>query len=176
MVLVGYFPPPLHILQFINIPGTRPWELSHIPNGVPLVSCEVPGLFLPSTHPWMASNPRSFSGGPQPFVFPKSSNPLLNFQELPSWDLFDASHLPPSVKKPSKSLPLQKPYTFKKLPKISEMFNLPLVIFEDSGVPKKQIPHLGVSKNRGTPKRMVYMENPIKMDDLGVPPFKETSI
>ena len=28
----------------------------------------------------------------------------------------------------------------------------------------------------GTPKWMVYMENPIKMDDLGVPPFKETSI
>ena len=27
--------------------------------------------------------------------------------------------------------------------------------------------HLGVSKNRGTPKWMVY--NPIKMDDLGVP-------
>ena len=26
-----------------------------------------------------------------------------------------------------------------------------------------------------TPKWMVYMENPIKMDDLGVPPFKETS-
>ena len=34
-----------------------------------------------------------------------------------------------------------------------------------------------VSKNRGTPKWMVkIMENPIKMDDLGVPPFKETSI
>ena len=34
-----------------------------------------------------------------------------------------------------------------------------------------------VSKNSGTgtPKRMVYMETPIKMDDLGVPPFKETS-
>ena len=26
------------------------------------------------------------------------------------------------------------------------------------------------------PKWMVYMENPIKMDDLGVPPFKETPI
>ena len=26
---------------------------------------------------------------------------------------------------------------------------------------------VGVSKNRGTPKWMVYMENPIKMDDLG---------
>ena len=34
--------------------------------------------------------------------------------------------------------------------------------------------YMGVSKNRGTPKWMVYMENPIKMDDLGVPPFKET--
>ena len=36
---------------------------------------------------------------------------------------------------------------------------------------------MGVSKNRGTPKWMVkIMENPIKMDDLGVPPFKETPI
>ena len=33
-----------------------------------------------------------------------------------------------------------------------------------------------VSKNRGTPKWMVKkMENLIKMDDLGVPPFLETS-
>ena len=32
-------------------------------------------------------------------------------------------------------------------------------------------------KNRDTPKLMVYfMENPIKMDDLGVPLFSETSI
>ena len=40
--------------------------------------------------------------------------------------------------------------------------------------------HLGVSKNRGTPKWMVYngkhMENPIKMDDLGVSLFSETLI
>ena len=34
--------------------------------------------------------------------------------------------------------------------------------------------YMGVSKNRGTPKWMVYNGNPIKMDDLGVPPFKET--
>ena len=35
----------------------------------------------------------------------------------------------------------------------------------------------GVSKNRGTPKWMAkIMENPIKMDDLGVPLFSETSI
>ena len=34
---------------------------------------------------------------------------------------------------------------------------------------------MGVSKNRGTPKWMVR-ENPIKMDDLGVPLFSETSI
>ena len=33
---------------------------------------------------------------------------------------------------------------------------------------KMGIIHLGVSKNRGTPKWMVkIMENPIKMDDLG---------
>jgi len=35
---------------------------------------------------------------------------------------------------------------------------------------------MGVSKNRGTPKSMVYNGNPIKMDDLGVPPFQETPI
>ena len=36
---------------------------------------------------------------------------------------------------------------------------------------------MGVSKNRGTTKWMVkIMENPIKMDDLGVPLFSETSI
>ena len=36
---------------------------------------------------------------------------------------------------------------------------------------------MSVSKNRGIPKWMVYneMENPIKMDDLGVPLFSETS-
>ena len=37
--------------------------------------------------------------------------------------------------------------------------------------------HMGVSKNSGTPKWMVkIMENPIKMDDLGVPLFSEKSI
>jgi len=36
---------------------------------------------------------------------------------------------------------------------------------------------LGVSKNRGTPKWMVkIMENPIKMDDLGIPLVSETPI
>ena len=36
---------------------------------------------------------------------------------------------------------------------------------------------MGVSKNRGTPKWMVKItENPIKMDDLGVPLFLETSV
>ena len=36
---------------------------------------------------------------------------------------------------------------------------------------------MGVSKNMSTPKWMVkIMENPIKMDDLGVPLFSETSI
>ena len=35
--------------------------------------------------------------------------------------------------------------------------------------------YMGVSKNRGTPKWMVkIMENPIKMDDLGVHLFSET--
>ena len=37
--------------------------------------------------------------------------------------------------------------------------------------------YMDVSKNRGTPKWMVkIMEKPIKMDDLGVPLFSETSI
>jgi len=35
---------------------------------------------------------------------------------------------------------------------------------------------MGVSKNRGTPKWMVFMETPIKMDDWQVPLFSETSI
>ena len=35
---------------------------------------------------------------------------------------------------------------------------------------------MGVSINGGTPKWMVYRENPTEMDDLGVPPFQETSI
>ena len=34
---------------------------------------------------------------------------------------------------------------------------------------------MGVSKNSGTPKCMVYNGKPFKMDNLGVPPFKETS-
>ena len=39
-----------------------------------------------------------------------------------------------------------------------------------------QVVHMGVSKNRGTPKWMVYNGKPYKMDNLGVPPFLETSI
>ena len=36
--------------------------------------------------------------------------------------------------------------------------------------------HMGVSINGGSSKRLVLMENPINMDDLGVSPFQETSI
>ena len=37
--------------------------------------------------------------------------------------------------------------------------------------------NMGVSKNKSTPKWMVkIMENPVKMDDLGLPLFLETSI
>jgi len=33
----------------------------------------------------------------------------------------------------------------------------------------------GVSRNGGSPKWMVFRENPVKIDNLGVPPFQETS-
>jgi len=36
--------------------------------------------------------------------------------------------------------------------------------------------HKGVSENNDTPKWIFIMENPIKMDDLGIPLFLETPI
>ena len=33
--------------------------------------------------------------------------------------------------------------------------------------------YMGASKNRGTPKWMIYKGNPIRIDDLGVPLFLE---
>ena len=41
---------------------------------------------------------------------------------------------------------------------------------------RKECIYMGVSKNRGTPKCMVYNGNTIRMDDLGGPLFSETSI
>ena len=35
---------------------------------------------------------------------------------------------------------------------------------------------MGVSSNGGIKNGLVSMDNPIEMDDLGVPPFQETSI
>ena len=42
--------------------------------------------------------------------------------------------------------------------------------------PPPTVDDMGVSKNSGTPKRMVYNGKLIKMDDLGVPVFSETAI
>ena len=47
----------------------------------------------------------------------------------------------------------------------------------EDGKPENHRQYMGVSKNSGTPKWMVkIIENPIKMDDLGVPLFLEIPI
>ena len=69
-----------------------------------------------------------------------------------------------------------EPFITFQLPWFSGVFNCKfqggyfclLFVFEHSE-------HMDISKNRGTPKWMVIVENPIKIDDLGVPLFSETS-
>ena len=34
--------------------------------------------------------------------------------------------------------------------------------------------HMGASQNGAIPQRLFIVENPMKMDDLGAPPFQET--
>ena len=51
---------------------------------------------------------------------------------------------------------------------IAGMFNLKLNV--------DRRPYGGFHCHGGTPKRMVYKGNPIKMDDWGVPQFMETPI
>ena len=51
-----------------------------------------------------------------------------------------------------------------------------LIMLRDENPQKGCESSLGFCKNSGTPKWMVYMENLIKMDDLGVPLFSETSV
>ena len=55
---------------------------------------------------------------------------------------------------------------------------LPSILSKSKYVSNIVCIHMGVSKNRGTPKWMVYVYNGklIKMDDLGVPVFLETPI
>ena len=52
--------------------------------------------------------------------------------------------------------------------------NMSLYQVMHQGADRSGIFHLGVSKNTRKPPKWIIMENPIKMDDLGVPLFLET--
>ena len=91
--------------------------------------------------------------------FPYARNPVENPQKVETWYQLGSKF--------NHSSPINQVH------RTSHTENLVQIRFHH---PFQKIHQLGVSKNRGTPKWMVkIMENPMKMDDLEVPLFLETS-